>query len=61
MHDDVTMQWRIQTFHLGGGEGGGHEMRLNAKGTIGSMGGRKLICNKIITPRELSGVWEGEN
>ena len=44
-----------------GGGGGGHEMRLNAKGTIGSMGGRKLICNKIITPRELSGVWEGEN
>ena len=30
-------QWRIQTFHLGGG-GGGHEMRLNAKGTVLSFG-----------------------
>ena len=24
-------------------------MRLNAKGTVGSFGGRKLIYNKIIT------------
>ena len=31
------------------GGGGCHEMRLNAKGTVGSFGGRKLICNKIIT------------
>ena len=38
-------QWRILTFHLGGG---GHEMKLNAKGTVGSVGGRKLIYNKII-------------
>ena len=29
--------------------GGGHEMRLNAKGIVGSFGGRKLIDNKIIT------------
>ena len=28
--------------------GGGHEMRLNAKGTVGSFGGRKLIYNKIL-------------
>ena len=35
-------------FRVGGG-GGGHEMRLNAKGIVGSFGGRKLIDNKIIT------------
>ena len=29
--------------------GGGYEMRLNAKGTVGSFGGQKLIYNKIIT------------
>ena len=29
--------------------GGGHEMRINVKGTVGSFVGRKLICNKIIT------------
>ena len=29
--------------------GGGHEMRLNAMGTVRSFGGRKLIYNKIIT------------
>ena len=40
-------EWWIQTFHFGGG-GGGHEMRLNAKGTVESFGGRKLIYNKII-------------
>ena len=33
----------------GGGGGGVHEMRLNANGTAGSFGGRKLIYNKIIT------------
>ena len=32
-----------------GGGGGGHELRLNAKGTVGSFGGRKLIYNKIIS------------
>ena len=42
------MQWRIQTFHLGGGGGGGLEMRLSTKGTVGSFEGRKLIYNKII-------------
>ena len=26
-----------------GGGGGGHEMRQNAKGTVGNFGGRKLI------------------
>ena len=31
-----------------GGGGGGHEMKLNAKGNVGSFGGRKLIYNKII-------------
>ena len=36
-----------------GEEGGGHEMRLNAKGTVGSFGGRKLIYNKIITRKDL--------
>ena len=41
------IQWRIQTFHLMGGGGGGHKMRLNANGTVGSFG-RKLIHNKII-------------
>ena len=42
---------RSQIFPLGleGGGGGGHEMRLNAKGTVGSFGGRTLIYNKIIT------------
>ena len=49
----MLQRW-IQTFLLGGGGGGGgggagHEMRLNAKGTVGSFGGRKLIYNKIIT------------
>ena len=39
------MQWRIQTFYLGGT----HVLRLNAKGTVGSFGGRKLIYSKIIT------------
>ena len=38
---------------IGGGGGGEHEMRLNAKGTVGSFGGRKLIYNKIITPPPL--------
>ena len=33
------------------GGGGGHEMRLNAKGTVGSFGGRNLIYNKIITQK----------
>ena len=28
---------------------GGHEMRLNDKGTVGTFGRRKLIYNKIIT------------
>ena len=28
---------------------GAHEMRLNAKGTVGSFGARILIYNKIIT------------
>ena len=32
-----------------GGGWGGHEMRLNAKGTVEGFGGRKLIYNKIIT------------
>ena len=41
------MQWRVQTFHLGGG--GAHVMRFNAKVTIGSFEGRKLIYNKIIS------------
>ena len=36
-----------QTFHLAGEEG--NEIRLNAKGTVGSFGGRKFIYNKIIT------------
>ena len=27
-------------------------MRLNAKGTVGSFGGRKLIYNKIITRKK---------
>ena len=45
------MQWRVQTFHLGGGGGGGvaHVMRFNAKVTIGSFEGQKLIYNKIIS------------
>ena len=30
-----------------GGGGGGHEMRLNAKGTVKSFGGQTLIYNKI--------------
>ena len=45
----MTCQWRIQTFHLGGGA---HEMRLNAKGTVGSIGRRILIYNKIITRKK---------
>ena len=36
-------------FRGGGGGGERHEMKLNAKGTVGSFGGRKLIYNKIIT------------
>ena len=28
---------------------GAHEMRVNAKGTIGNFEGQKLIYNKIIT------------
>ena len=36
------------------GGGGGHEMRLNAKGTVGSFGQGKLIYNKIITPLGIS-------
>ena len=33
----------------GGGEGEeAHEMKLNAKGIVGSFGGRKLIYNNII-------------
>ena len=32
--------------------GGGHEIRLNAKGTVGNFEGRKLIYNKII-PRKM--------
>ena len=39
------MQWRVQTFHLGRG----HVMRFNAKVTIGSFEGQKLIYNKIIS------------
>ena len=31
------------------GGGGGHEMKMNAKGTVGSLGERKLIYNKIRT------------
>ena len=33
----------------GGGGGGAHVMRFNAKVTIGSFEGRKLIYNKIIS------------
>ena len=33
----------------GGREGGAHVMRFNAKVTIGSFEGRKLIYNKIIS------------
>ena len=32
------------------------EMRMNAKGTVGSFGGRKLIYNKIITRKK---IWGG--
>ena len=39
------MQWQVQTFHLEGA----HVLRFNAKVTIGSFEGRKLIYNKIIT------------
>ena len=46
----LTYQWRIQTFHLGRA----HEMRLNAKGTVGSFGWRKLI-HKIITRKNYGG------
>ena len=35
---DYKSQWLIQTF-WGGGGGGRHEIRLNAKGTAGSFGG----------------------
>ena len=31
-------------------------MRLNAKGTVGSFGGRKLIYDKIITRKMFGGV-----
>ena len=31
-------------------------MRLNAKGTVGSFGGRKLIYDKIITRKMFRGV-----
>ena len=34
-------------------------MRLNAKGTVGSFGGRKLIYNKIITSKIQVCVWVG--
>ena len=47
------MQWRVQTFHLGvcvgGGGGGAHVIRFNAKVTIGSFEGRKVIYNKIMS------------
>ena len=33
-----------------------NEMRLNAKGTVGSVGGRKLIWNKIITRKFVFGA-----
>ena len=36
------------------GGGGGHEIRLNAKGTVGSFGGRKLIYNKFRGLRDVS-------
>ena len=47
---DPNIQFR------GGWEGWVGEMRLNAKGTVGSFGGKKLIYNKIITPRSASGT-----
>ena len=37
------------------GGGGGHEIRLNSKGTVGSFGGQKLIYNKIITRKTNGG------
>ena len=43
------MHLRVQTFHLGGWGVGPHVMRFNAKVTIGSFEGRKLIYNKIIS------------
>ena len=43
-HFIYSYQWRIQTFHLVGT----HEMRLNAKGTVGRFGGQKLIYNKAV-------------
>ena len=50
-HRFYTIQSRIQTLNFEGvgGGGGGHEMRLNTKRTVGSFGGRILIYNKIIT------------
>ena len=48
-------QWQIQPFHLRcvcvcvGGGGAWNEIEVNAKGTVGSFGERKLIYNKIIT------------
>ena len=52
----VTLgNFRFTGVHRGGSRhsiwegGGGHEMRPNAKGTVGSFGGQKLIYNKIIT------------
>ena len=50
----IPHQWRIQTFNLVGGVGWGgvgwglHGIKLNAEGTVGSFGGRKVIYNKII-------------
>ena len=41
------------------GGGGGHEIRLNAKVTVGKFGGRKLIHNKIITRKICVCVWGG--
>ena len=35
----------------------GHEMRLNAKGTVGSFVGRTLIYNKIITRKIWGWGW----
>ena len=35
-------------------------MRLNSKGTVGRFGGRKLICNKIITLANIV-VFRNEN
>ena len=51
----IEFQWRIQTFHLLCACVcvcvcvGGHEMRLNAKGTVGSFGGRKFSYLGVFT------------